>query len=415
MPRESFGVPIKAENLESHEDLLGQQLLGVQLELFNMVRNKKFPVYEHIGIDASNVRECLEFSGVLGHAVHMYDRRFPNLSHKDPTFKKFINEVLGDVTLLFNSSMTPSPKQIFDVMRSRVELTPVPENVSTTASEKPSSESYYTKERNAGLIYYKIAKLGWTEFKIPEGELYANGETGESDCAVIHFRPAFQQKYKDGDENKNIFSSKSLEILAEQIATDTNTIRYVLGRSWMIDTPIARKIGFHTDSRNGKMFDLGFTSQFVDQNGQIDKSRVEYLLNHGIPPYVVSNGYIHVEEFLKKHLPEKLKQGVVLKKENPSFKHLNEDVNRVREQILLQWENLSAEMILQTVKEAKIYNDFIQTDEGKKLAQLVFDVKNSGGTVQEFQNKADADREISDAFVEFSRSFQYVEYAPNLS
>ena len=110
-----------------------------------------------------------------------------------------------------------------------------------------------------------------------------------------------------------------------------------------------------------------------------------------------------------------MKQGVVLKKENPSFKHLNEDVNRVREQILLQWENLSAEMILQTVKEAKIYNDFIQTDEGKKLAQLVFDVKNSGGTVQEFQNKADADREISDAFVEFSRSFQYVEYVPNLS
>ena len=416
MPRESFGPQkIQAENLESHENQLREQLLTVQLELFNMVRNKKFPIYEKIGIDAENIEQCIAFSGILGHAGHVYDAMFPDASHDDPLFVSFMDNVRRETAALFNGNMTPTPKQIIEVLNAQKALLQEAQKVLVIPKDIPASEAYYHKEHTVGLIRYRHTKLAWSKFKIPEGELYALGETGESECASIHFNPVFQQKYdKDGD-SKNIFSSKSLEMFAQRIATEDNKIRFILGRSWLIDTPIAQKVGFHPLKENRKAFDRGFWNQFITQEGQLDKNRVEYLRTYGVPPYVVSDGYIHVEEFLKKHLPENMKENVVLKKENSAFENITKESQRVYAEIFSKWNDLSPEKIVELASTSKIYHDFSKTEYGAKLVQTIFDVKNTGGSAEDFQKKMEEDQEITRAFEEFNENLPFVEYHPNLA
>lgn len=127
----------------------------------------------------------------------------------------------------------------------------------------------------------------------------------------VHFDNFFSTNEKNLGQDlvKRDFSK-----IAELIVKEKPEIAAIIGQSWLLNTPIASRLGFKkiTDDNNHRN-DFSTWFQFIDRNGQIDQKRFNKFLETGEIPFESVKAYIPVEEFLKMYLLENLKGDVILK------------------------------------------------------------------------------------------------------
>ena len=121
--------------------------------------------------------------------------------------------------------------------------------------------------------------------------------------------------YLSGEKNLSIdLIKKDLGVIAERIIDKEPEVAAIIGGSWLLDTPIAKFLGFQRiDNKKSPVNDFSTWMQFIDKNGQIDQKRFNQLLESGEPPYKSVRAYIKTEDFLRKYLPEDRRGKVVLK------------------------------------------------------------------------------------------------------
>jgi len=122
---------------------------------------------------------------------------------------------------------------------------------------------------------------------------------------------------------------KDLSVIAEQIVKEKPEIAAVIGESWLLDTPIASRLGFKKSKDDSRLEnDFPTWLQFIDKNGEINQKRFKQLLENGKIPFKNTIAYIPVEDFLKMYLPEGLRGKVILKKINPEHIQEKEELDK---------------------------------------------------------------------------------------
>lgn len=127
----------------------------------------------------------------------------------------------------------------------------------------------------------------------------------------VHAKYFFENEEEKLSEGMII---SDLNKIAEYIVDKEPATAAVIGRSWLLDTPVARNLGFiKIEDQESKQNDLSAWLQFVDKDGQISKKRFEKFLEKGELPFKSVKSYIPVEDFLRQYLPRERKGKIVLK------------------------------------------------------------------------------------------------------
>lgn len=110
---------------------------------------------------------------------------------------------------------------------------------------------------------------------------------------------------------------QELSKVAEQIIDEFPQCAAVVGSSWLMDTPIAKRLGFTPIPEfKTPMNVYNAWLQLIDKNGQIDQNRLKKLMETGELPYRNTVGYIKTEDFLRSYLPKERRGVITLKEKN---------------------------------------------------------------------------------------------------
>lgn len=225
----------------------------------------------------------------------------------------------------------------------------------------------------------------------------------------IHF-PAFYEN----DTEKSLLAEvhASFTKLAEMIPQKYPEARGIIGESWLLSLPVAERLGFKKIMTFENQFSgEGLWSQFIDQNGNISKSRFDKFVKTGKPPYDVALGYIPVEEFLSKYLPADKKGEIILKEINPEWK--KEDTQELEKytdethQLRSDWKNfvedknLSAEEFIKTYP--AIVSVMTKVDCYDDILKVLSEAKSKGYQLQEMVKIMPTEsKRIEEAYTEYA-------------
>ncbi len=187
----------------------------------------------------------------------------------------------------------------------------------------------------------------------------------------LHLRPLVELQY--GKSEVNIFSEDSLKQLALDIVDKYGEVKGIIGQSWILDTPIAERIGFKQLKKTISMTP-SFWGQFQDAKGQLVKERINKLLETGKPPYMVVMGIIDVIDFLKKYLPNERKGEVILKEKNEDFDYKSFNDTNIKGN-LMRWDDMSLSEVENYIESNKFLKMFFETEEGKNSKDLFIKLK----------------------------------------
>src|SRR3989338_5858511 len=180
------------------------------------------------------------------------------------------------------------------------------------AEKKFPRQGVMDKPKHVGLIEYVPST-------VPEAGLPFMGLKPGDSYLEIHL----QEAYKNPSEPVTSGQlTRGFGKLAETIVKEMPATRGVTGYSWLMDTPIAKRLGFEiVPTAKGKRKGPAAWFQFLDKNGKLEKKRVEQLLREEKLPYEEKRGAIPVEAFLQRYLPAELRgKPIVLKEVRPDWK-----------------------------------------------------------------------------------------------
>lgn len=287
-----------------------------------------------------------------------YKKRVKNNYDYDDNFKEFLKNVFIQIDNehLKNKNWKDSVKNI------------------TTENLNKIGPVIYNK--NSEEIRPGKEKLGLIDFNLLETDEFKNFGIDEMDtCLEIHFEDLFSQKQKNNEIN-NIFSKESLSQLAIDIVEEYTETKFIVGRSWLIGSPIGRRIGFDTFYNDKVAYNSGrFWGQFINENGQIKKEKIQKFLDTGVPEFLPSVGFIKVEDFLKKYLPKEKRGVVTLKEFTEESKKFKKDYYLIRKEVNENLFNLSNEEILSFLNKNEELADYFNTQNGKDYLSLLEKMK----------------------------------------
>jgi hypothetical protein len=148
--------------------------------------------------------------------------------------------------------------------------------------------------------------------------------------------------------------------IAKYIVDSKPNVAAVVGRSWLLDTPLSDRLGFNkieqeNQKEESSLNDFSTWIQFIDKDGEMSQGRLKKLLEKGELPHRSVLAYMPVEDFLQKYLPVEKRGKLTLKK-------LDEEKNKF-------WQNLKLESLAakdlwnKTIKEGGDFNSFISNQE----------------------------------------------------
>lgn len=151
------------------------------------------------------------------------------------------------------------------------------------------------------------------------------------------------QKFYETEEN-NLgpeLIKKDFGLIAEYIINEVPETAAVVGRSWLLDTPLADHLGFKKIN-DDEVDQNDFTTwlQFIDKNGQINKKRFNEFVKTGELPYKSVRGIISVEEFLERYLPENRRGKVVIKEIDKEREKFWLELQSNKELLAKEWGSL---------------------------------------------------------------------------
>jgi hypothetical protein len=148
--------------------------------------------------------------------------------------------------------------------------------------------------------------------------------------------------YNTGEKNLGPELIKNdLAVVAEYIVDKEPDTAAVIGRSWLLDTPLAERLGFQKIGEGlTKQNDFSTWRQFIDKNGQINQKRFNEFLKTGKLPFKSTRAYMPVEEFLQRYLPENRRGKIMLKKVNKDREWFWLEIQTVAQLIKTSWGDL---------------------------------------------------------------------------
>ena len=352
MKLETLQKPIKTDSIEQHEKELLDKMIGFELEYVERIFLKKIPPlseYSETDDFSKLVENCTEIPSRIGRCVH----RESNTGDAD--FLRLKEKIMSEICDLYQSDHEHWIERTNGLLEKELKEY-------EDAERKKEKESRYNKENKAGLIDFNM--------ETDLGHLLPGSGISDSDiCLQIHFEDFYKQQ--NGD-TKNLFSSKSLEKLALKIVDEHPETKAIVAQSWLVDTAVAKRIGFTVYDRDFDISAVGgsFWGQFIDSNGQIKSNEILKFIKTGEPPYRTVAGAIMVEDFLSKYLPEDRRGKIILKEQTEESRKFTEDVNRISQGIK-KWDDLSFDEIVTLLNSSSLLADFFKTFPGQGFVKML--------------------------------------------
>lgn len=315
----SFETRINVEDPQEHERLLYEKLSEIQLYF----ADQKFSQEVLTNPEIKFTQILDQYTIIISDLSNDYNQ---TEAANEGDWQEFLKPILTEIDEIYHDHQEDWHTQIFQLILNKKEFLK-----GLKKKDKPISD---TQERTIGPIRYNISDNR-------ETNLEEYGIKKSDECLEIHVEALFKEAEKElNPENLQSWFGK----LAEEIIDKYPRVKFIIGTSWLIDTPIAKRLGFQITDKKFSHRSHSTWLQFIDQNGQINQKRLKKLLETGDFLYKVRFGFIRVEDFLQKFLPaDRRGQEIVLKEISEEWVEFHAELGKETKQLQNDWQNLSLE------------------------------------------------------------------------
>ncbi|MCL4391946.1 hypothetical protein M1413_01275 [Patescibacteria group bacterium] len=402
MNPERITQPIETENREERERELAKRLTALEVHFANVRYQDQVTERERIYSDFSD--SLNKNTPIIRRMLNRYSNTVHGDKEENQKLKSFATFFLHEVDRIYQE--TPNRERREELITQYVF-----DAYANLKKEEPSKiERMIEKDTTIGVI--KVEPGTHENRRMAEA-----GFGPEEEFLPIHF-PAF---YESGPEKSLLTEiNASFTQLAEIVPQKYPEARGIIGESWLLSLPAAERLGFKKVMTLENRFDGdSLWSQFIDQNGNISKSRFDEFMRTGKPPYAVTLSYIPIEEFLSKYLPSEKKGEILLKEIDPEWKKedarelekYTDEAHRLRSDWgnFVEDKNLSVEEFMKTypaivsiMTKAGCYDD---------LLKVLSEAKNRKHNLQEMVKIMPAESErIERAYTEYVKNLKSRKY-----
>jgi len=388
MNLEKLSQPISSQSVEEHERMLYEKMLEIQLQYVDRLFSKEIsPLEEKIDVGTKDERDLpLEdftflierYSQVLLDLMrcHMKQKENNGLEWEPKTYD-LISSQYGNRILSFyekdRKSWITKTLKLLEEEREKAN-----KNQKKSIDQNIEDEDEDSMAENVGLVNFEVNTGYRNLFKNSE----VPGIEDKDTYISIHLDSLFKKSLTD--TNINLFSSNSLEKLAVKIVDNFPETKAIIAESWLMDTPIAKRIGFKIHKRDEFSTQGSFWSQFINANGQIDNTRVRKFLETGKAPYGVALGSISTIDFLKKYLPKERKGKILLKDSNPDFDEAKyESDDKKVSEFINKWDTVEDDKIKLFLSQCHFYKEFNESVSGKGFFDYLIELKKENKTKEQ--------------------------------
>ncbi len=310
MSLEEFQKRIETPDIMEHQRALEKQMLKAQLIFIENILQKTD------GEKPSYINLFKEYVDMINPLADRYTMSINqdgviNENKIDKLRDEFLARIftsIEDIRLDSNLTVQERIEKIFNYLNSEYD-------------SLPDSQEEQDKKERLGLIYFN--KTDGEEFH-PDA-----GFKEDDDLLEIHLDPAYKNEGEIGIQDIR----KSLSELAVLIVSKYPESKAVVGTSWLFDHPIMKRLGFTIlEEQKHKRHNW---LQLIDKDGQIDTTRLEETMTTGELPFKNRSGYILIEDFLNKYLPEDQRGEVILRE--LSSEH-SEKIGKIKKEINDLWD-----------------------------------------------------------------------------
>ncbi|MFZ2205738.1 MAG: hypothetical protein WAV23_04055 [Minisyncoccia bacterium] len=389
---ENFIKPIESKSVEEHESILDDKISEIRLQYIDLLSSGKIPPLEQkVNTETEEKKESpvdsfefllSKYTSILRDLMGYY------VAHKKNEGAEWVPYMYDSVEAQFKNKIIEFHEKDKDHWIEKTMQLLGEECEKAESSKKEEIVQSSDLEDNskyhgmAGLITFDVD--GHYKYWFNGSQMPSPVEDSDT-CMSIHLDPLFKKTLNSTDTN--IFSSNSLQKLAVKIVDDFPETKAILAHSWLMDTPIAERIGFKIYKRENYSEQGSFWSQFINSNGQIDKERVKKFLETGKAPYSVALGAMTTEDFLRKYLPPERRGKIILKEVNPDFDEKIKKEAEIIESIFIDLNKITEEEIEKRISKCEIYSKFLKTEQGSGLIELIKELKEKGESAENIREK----------------------------
>lgn len=402
--------------LENNERPVRVKLYELQLEYVDRMQKGISPLPDAQSKEGLTLGDLLNrytnIRNIIANEYSMRTGKEPDLQ-EDSEYWQFRDAVFVAIRDAYIEDPSSWMSKVEECVREKVAGLPQAESFESESLPKK-------KKQTAGLLNYHVYEFEkYAEYYRDDSffakEFPAHGITKEDECMSIHLDPlsdsgSKQADSQSGEPKENLFSQNSFARLAETIVEKQPAVRAVVSRSWLFDTPIAARVGFHVSEKLPIDGGFGLWYQFIDKDGNIKRDEVEQFFKTGEPRFRERDAYILTEELVRKYLPQEKRGQVALRRANPEFPALkaNEDIQI--DALSHQFDSTDRQGVLGLIEKAPMLGSYIHTLKGKELLSLVLSLKDQGFLYADVLKEVKA-RGLRKDWEEFiNTKFKYLEY-----
>lgn len=301
---EDIKKPIESENPKEKREKLYEKIGQISL----VYADKKF---EEIKKDQKNrkfseaIRDFTPIEDiVLGPLFHL--EGFRPSEHKEE-IKTFLKDFYDEIDILYE-------KEGFN-FETISGLINEKKDVVVSCLGADNLKEADKKDRKIGtklVIFNRVENIQ----TVARGRYKNLGECGFSNAdkfIEVHVDSFYSSGSGENNVSHNLIKDDFAKV-AEYLVDENPATAAIIGASWLLDTPIAERLGFKKiEDENGEEDQFSFWFQFIDKDGQINQKRFNEFVKTGEPPFKVVKAYIPTEEFLRRYLPDNRRGRIILK------------------------------------------------------------------------------------------------------
>lgn len=332
----NFEGKIEAENPTEHAEILYQKLVAIQL-YFAEEKFKKEQVADQ-KIKFSDVLD--KYTSLTGGLRGLF-MKVNDLNKTEETLD-YLDPLMQKIDAIYDGQQANWQQEIINLLNGEEK------KLIEQDKAKQQTEGQPKAITKIGPLIYNTQNL---RYNSPDRQkiLAKNGLDEFDDYLEIHVEQIFANK-ETGLRAQQL--KEWLGKLAEIIVDKYPRTRALIGTSWLMDTPLAKKLGFLVTDLPIDQNLMSTWLQFIDKNGQIHKDRIKKLVDSGEFPYQAKFGLMTVEDFLKKYLPQdKRGQEIELEEINPALKDFTRQVHEASLGFKNRWMEITEDKIEETLNQ----------------------------------------------------------------
>lgn len=329
---ENVGARIEAVDQREREDILLERIMQISLAY----AEKKFQEKSGQPGGASFSETVKEFTPIKNIVLKpVYRLENPDLRHHQEQIDSFLAALYREIDAIHDAggfaldqimALIGSKKQIIKEYLGLQDLKEHERSKEELGTEIVSFNVINNLDADADRRYADLEKLGFSPM---------------DHFLEVHIDEFYRSEAANlGPE----LIKKDFGKVAERIIDQEKETVAILGKSWLLDTPLASRLGFKIiDETAIDQKDFSTWLQFIDRNGEIDQKRFQQFLKTGELPHESLRGYMLTEDFLRRYLPPERRGKVALKEAKPErqefWYRLQKDIRSINS----EWDELLQE------------------------------------------------------------------------